>query len=102
MRTLEASKKRWNLCFSEDKIGFDLREAVRDLEDEPSPCQDGVRSVCWKAFLLYGPLSHTSWPKKLTESRDAYFSLREHFLRYIDHPDDLQSAVDPLADDANT
>jgi TBC1 domain family member 5 len=54
-----------------------------------------------QAFLLYGPLSQASWPKKLTDSRNAYSSLREHFLRYIDHPNDLESTVDPLADDAN-
>ncbi|PYI07301.1 RabGAP/TBC [Aspergillus sclerotiicarbonarius CBS 121057] len=29
----------------------------------------------------------------------AYIALKAHFLKYIEHPDDLQSAVDPLADD---
>ncbi len=48
MRTLGASRKRWDVCFSDEKLGLDLREAVRDLEDEPRPCQDGLRSVCWK------------------------------------------------------
>lgn len=57
--------------------------------------------TCSQAFLLYGPLSQASWPKKLADSRSAYTSLREHFLKYIDHPNDLQSAGDPLADDAN-
>ena len=54
-----------------------------------------------QAFLLFGPLSQTTWPKKLAESRSAYTSLREHFLRYINNPDDLQSNVDPLSDDTS-
>lgn len=93
-------RKRWSLLFSDDSIGVDLRQSIKD-GDGFNPCEEGLRSVCWKAFLLYGPPSRASWPKKLAESRSAYTSLRDHFLRYIDHPDDLQSAVDPLADDDN-
>ena len=72
--------------------------------------ESAVLPICWdtvsilisiQAFLLYGPLSQISWPKKLSESRTTYSSLREHFLKYIDHPDDLQSVIDPLADDDN-
>lgn len=93
-------RKRWTLVFPDDAIGVDLRQAVKDGGGF-NPCEDGLRSLCWKGFLLYGPLSQASWPKKLAESRSAYTSLRDHFLKYIDHPDDLQSAVDPLADDDN-
>ena len=58
--------------------------------------------MCWKAFLLYGPISQASWPKKLSEGRQAYSSLRDHFLRFIDNPDDIHSAADPLADDESS
>ncbi|KIW16488.1 hypothetical protein PV08_06543 [Exophiala spinifera] len=54
------------------------------------------------ALLLYGPLSRGSWPKKLAESRAAYDSLKSHFLRYIEHPNNLHSSSDPLADDDNS
>lgn len=54
--------------------------------------------IC-QAFLLFGPLSQSSWPARLAESRGTYKSLRDHFLRFIDHPNDLHSAADPLADD---
>lgn len=37
----------------------------------------------------------------LSDARSAYTSLREHFLRYIERPDELGSAVDPLNDDKN-
>ncbi|PLB33218.1 GTPase-activating protein GYP6 [Aspergillus candidus] len=51
------------------------------------------------AFLLFDNLDRSQWSRKLAESRGAYVALRDHFLKYIDHPDDLQSTVDPLADD---
>lgn len=37
----------------------------------------------------------------MAESRSAYVSLRDHFLRFIEHPNDLHSSADPLADDDN-
>lgn len=50
-------------------------------------------------FLLFEGLDREQWLKKLDESRDAYSALRAHFLKYIEHPDDLESTSDPLADD---
>ncbi len=66
---------------------------VDDIVLEPAT------NSCLQAFLLYGPLSLGSWPKKLAEARSAYVSLRNHFLRFIEHPNDLDSLADPLADD---
>lgn len=37
----------------------------------------------------------STWGKTLSDSRSAYASLREHFLKNIENPDDL-SADDPL------
>ncbi|ETN45617.1 uncharacterized protein HMPREF1541_09449 [Cyphellophora europaea CBS 101466] len=91
---------RWKTIF-ESSIGVDLRQAVRDGEGF-DPCESGLRSVCWKAFLLYGPVSQASWPKQLADSRGTYTSLRDHFLRFIDHPNDLNSQADPLADDESS
>ncbi|KIY00085.1 uncharacterized protein Z520_03770 [Fonsecaea multimorphosa CBS 102226] len=118
MRNFADIRRRWASLFS-TSIGVDLRQAVRDGEGF-DPCEDGLRSVSWKvrdehgsskisyanvnlqAFLLYGPLSQGSWSKKLAESRSAYVSLRDHFLRFIEHPNDLHSSADPLADDENS
>ena len=97
MRPLPDIQKRWSLL-SDDSIGVDFRTSVRD-GDTVDPCEAGLRSVCWKSFLLYGPISLSTWPKKLSESRSAYSSLRDHFLRFIDNPNDIHSATDPLADD---
>lgn len=52
-----------------------------------------------KVFLLFEDVEREQWAQKLDESRDAYTALRAHFLKYIEHPDDLESSVDPLADD---
>ncbi|KIW96515.1 uncharacterized protein Z519_03584 [Cladophialophora bantiana CBS 173.52] len=100
MRTFADIQSRWTSLFS-TSIGVDLRQAVRDGEGF-DPCEEGLRSVSWKAFLLYGPLSQGSWSRKLAESRSVYVSLRDHFLRFIEHPNDLHSSADPLADDENS
>ncbi|RMZ77773.1 hypothetical protein DV737_g4183, partial [Chaetothyriales sp. CBS 132003] len=97
MRSVVDIQKRWATVF-EGAIGVDLRTSVRD-GDGIDPCETGLRSVCWKSFLLYGPVSQSTWPKKLAESRSVYVSLRNHYLKLIDHPDHLYSTADPLADD---
>ncbi|MCJ1307338.1 hypothetical protein MMC25_000984 [Agyrium rufum] len=51
-----------------------------------------------QAFLLFENLDQSTWLKTLEDSRSAYSSLREHFLRYIESTDDM----DPLADDENS
>ena len=87
----------------------------------------GLRSICWKVpfnhvaqalvlfwqfawlalhvdagiqvFLLLGDLDRARWEKTLSDSRSAYSALKEHFLRHINHSDEINSAVDPLTDD---
>ncbi|KAJ5163058.1 uncharacterized protein N7500_004888 [Penicillium coprophilum] len=98
MRTIEETRKRWNVLFSDNDTPSDLRAALQS-EQGGTLCNDGLRSVCWKAFLLFDGLEKREWTSKLDESRDAYRALRDHFLKYIEHPDDLESTVDPLADD---
>lgn len=81
------------------KHGADLQRAVRHNGPE-SPCIAGLRSICWKTFLLGSGSSPTSWHHALLESRSTYASLKDHFLKYIEHPEYLATAsVDPLADD---
>lgn len=52
-----------------------------------------------QAFLLFENLGNAQWPSKISDARSTYVALKEHFLKYVEHPDDLQSSVDPLADD---
>ncbi|KAK3176083.1 hypothetical protein OEA41_007405 [Lepraria neglecta] len=48
-------------------------------------------------FLLFKDTDQSAWTKTLSDSRSAYTSLKEHFLKNIENPDDL-SADDPLTD----
>lgn len=49
-------------------------------------------------FLLFKTLDRSSWPARIAESRSTYASLRSHYLRGIEYPDELGSAVDPLSE----
>ncbi|KAJ5919773.1 hypothetical protein N7454_009608 [Penicillium verhagenii] len=98
MRTIEETRKRWEILFLGNDTSSDLQAALR-AEQSGKLCNEGLRSICWKVFLLFEGLDREEWSQKLDESRDAYTALRDHFLKYIEHPDDLESTVDPLADD---
>ncbi|BCS29170.1 GTPase-activating protein GYP6 [Aspergillus puulaauensis] len=98
MRGIEDSRQRWNILFHSRDTPSDLREALKSEQDD-NICDDGLRSICWKAFLLFENLGHAQWPSKISDARSTYVALKEHFLKYVEHPDDLQSSVDPLADD---
>ncbi|KAM3070260.1 hypothetical protein ACMFMG_010096 [Clarireedia jacksonii] len=76
-------RTRWQTTIASATSLDDFKKSVR-LEGEGNPCTNGLRSVCWK------------------DSRSAYTSLREHFLRFIDHPDELGSTLDPLDDDEHS
>ncbi|KGO76538.1 hypothetical protein PITC_088170 [Penicillium italicum] len=94
MRTIEETRKRWDILFSDNDTSSDLRAALQS-EQGGNLCNDGLRS----SFLLFDGLDKTEWAPKVDEFRDAYRALRDHFLKYIEHPDDLESTADPLADD---
>ncbi|KAI1949763.1 hypothetical protein LOZ57_002240 [Ophidiomyces ophidiicola] len=103
MKTVGESRQRWDALFKYNKLNS-LEELKQELRSKihGNPCEDGLRSICWKAFLLHKSLDQTSWPTQLSDTRAAYTSLRDHFLKYIEHPDDLPSTVDPLAEDDNS
>ncbi|KAI1117940.1 rab-GTPase-TBC domain-containing protein [Nemania sp. NC0429] len=109
MRSLADASARWQETLEHSSSLADLRRAVKDAGPR-SPCLSGCRSVCWKAFLLsqtahitpITPIT-TNWAHVLLESRSSYASLREHFLKYIKHPEYLTAGnSDPLADDSNS
>ena len=55
----------------------------------------------YKVFLLFNSVDRAIWTTILTDSRDGYGALREHFLKDIEHPDEIESAADPLSDNQN-
>ncbi|TPX19892.1 hypothetical protein DIZ76_017685 [Coccidioides immitis] len=103
MRTAEESRQRWDTLFDQHQCAS-LEELGQKLKSKlhGDPCEDGLRSICWKAFLVHKNVDRESWPTQLSDTRGAYTALKDHFLKYIDHPDDLPSAADPLAEDDNS
>lgn len=91
-----AASERWDATFANNGSISDLRRAFKD-DGAQSPCIKGLRSMCWKSFLLFENLDKSTWIKTLSDSRSAYGALRDHFLKDIEHPDDV--SADPLTDD---
>ncbi|TEA13334.1 TBC1 domain family member 5 [Colletotrichum sidae] len=99
MRTLDEAQARWAETLKYAGILPDLQRAVK-YNGTSSPCISGCRSVCWKTFLLFQTVDVADWLHHATESRRYYSEQRDHFLKFINHPEELAKvAVDPLADD---
>ncbi|KAK2594117.1 hypothetical protein QQS21_008172 [Conoideocrella luteorostrata] len=99
MISLEETQSRWRTTQDHCASLDELRRAVK-YNGSSSPCLSGCRSVCWKIFLLSPKESETSWMQALEDGRRDYQERRNHFLRYIQHPEALaELTVDPLADD---
>ncbi|KAI0200419.1 rab-GTPase-TBC domain-containing protein [Astrocystis sublimbata] len=102
MRSLADASARWQDTLKHSSSLADLQRATRDAGDA-SPCISGCRSVCWKAFLLNQTTDTVNWAHALLEARSSYATLREHFLKYIKHPEYLTAGnLDPLAEDSNS
>lgn len=98
MRSLESARESWRELQLYKTLP-ELKEAIR-LESDTSLATTGLRSACWKAFLLFESVDVAEWQRTLAASRSAYNALRSHFFRYIDHPDSLAADLDPLNQDA--
>ncbi|KAF4459198.1 TBC1 domain family member 5 [Fusarium albosuccineum] len=56
-----------------------------------------------KTFLLSTAAEGLSWSQALDDGRRLYTGHREHFLKYIKHPEALvELSIDPLTDDPNS
>lgn len=100
MRSPREATTRWK-----ETIPLDLNELKAKFllsANDSSPCTTGLRSVYWKIFLLFQSTDRSTWSRTLSDSRSAYGSLRSHFLKYIEHPEELSSSIDPLNDDESS
>lgn len=95
MRSLDDARLAWTELTSFATLK-DLKEAVR-LDGDSSIATTGNRSACWKVFLLFEDLNTTTWIRTLSSTRSAYNSLKSHFLRHIENPDELTAGYDPLS-----
>ncbi|TKA31527.1 hypothetical protein B0A54_15661 [Friedmanniomyces endolithicus] len=100
MRSLQDASASWQ-DLKQYKNLKDLQEAVRLDGGHSSPAaSSGLRSACWKTFLLFDSVDTVTWPKTLASSRSAYNSLRMHFLSQLDNQDELSDLMDDEADSA--
>ena len=97
MRDLERARESWQEVKQYGSLR-ELSDAVR-LNGSSSIATRGCRSACWKTFLLFDTLDTTIWPRTLSSSRSAYNSLRTHFLRHLENPDELALGYDPLSEE---
>ncbi|KAM0719954.1 hypothetical protein Q7P37_004089 [Cladosporium fusiforme] len=97
MRSLADAKISWDELKRYPSLA-DLKEAVR-LDGHISAPNNGLRSACWKAFLLFDNIDIASWPRTLLSSRSAYNSLRMHFLRHLENPEEQ---ADPLSEETDS
>jgi TBC1 domain family protein 5 len=95
MRGLDDARAAWEEVRQYQSLR-DLKEAVR-LDGDLSIATAGGRSTCWKLFLLFDSLETATWVRTLSSTRSAYNSLRTHFLRHIENPDELTTGYDPLS-----
>jgi TBC1 domain family member 5 len=95
MRSLDDARLAWEELRRYTTL-HDLKEAVR-LDGTVSLATTGARSACWKVFLLFDDLEPAAWIRTLSSTRSAYNSLRTHFLRHIENPDELTAGFDPLS-----
>ncbi|KAK2737974.1 hypothetical protein FQN57_007328 [Myotisia sp. PD_48] len=100
MKSVAETRARWNILFQSKVQSLDgFKQALELGSEGDNPCKDGLRSVFWKAFLLHKDVDRSQWPVQLADSRVAYMSVRNHFMKYIDNPNDIPSTTDPLAED---
>ncbi|KAF1935692.1 RabGAP/TBC [Clathrospora elynae] len=95
MRSVSEAEKHWRQ--------LDDFHSLTDLKIHVSSHKEpqitaGLRSVCWKIFLVFKTLDRSSWPTHLSHSRKTYESLLTHYLRAIQNPDEFESSVDPLSE----
>ncbi|KAK4199043.1 rab-GTPase-TBC domain-containing protein [Triangularia verruculosa] len=102
MRSLAETKKRWEETFKHGPRISDLQRAIK-FNGSESPCVAGLRSLCWKGFLLFPNASAEEWPQLLRQLRSSYDTLCEQHLNFIRHPEQLAALpFDPLADDPDS
>lgn len=96
MRSLESARESWQELQQYTSL-TDLKQGVR-LDGKSSVATAGCRSACWKAFLIFESVDSSTWLKTLSSSRSAYNSLKTHFMRHLENPDELAANYDPLTD----
>ena len=97
MRKLDSARESWEALKQYETLPA-LKQATRLDDHHRSAPTLGLRSACWKAFLLFDDVDTAAWPRTLSSTRSAYNSLRMHFLRRLENPDEV---ADPLSEETD-
>ncbi|KAA8912709.1 rab-GTPase-TBC domain-containing protein [Sphaerosporella brunnea] len=92
---LRIGRKRWRAVFDG---GHDTVEALK----RERPCVEGLRSVCWRVFLLYADrelVPTAGWIETMRKERRAYEELHLTHVKGLEVEELLEGEVDPLAED---
>jgi len=92
-------RSRWEETFKYGGNIESLQNAIKS-NNISSSSTAGLRSIYWKAFLLYRNAPTDQWLELTRQARSSYAALCEEHLRFIRHPEQLAAvSFDPLADD---
>lgn len=98
MRTLASAVSAWQELRTFRTLE-ELKRAAR-IGIHSSAASTGLRSVFWKAFLLFESFESTTWTKTLLSSRSAYSSLRLHFLRLLENENEVSPDESSFGEDS--
>ncbi|KAL7269782.1 hypothetical protein RUND412_007539 [Rhizina undulata] len=101
MRSLQETRKRWNTIFDSYQSTSSLTAETITLKNgNKRPCDIGIRSICWKLFLLFPKFNPETWPQILRSERSAFSELRNRYLAPFEADAVFEGPnADPLAED---
>ncbi|KAI9889270.1 MAG: hypothetical protein M1814_005645 [Vezdaea aestivalis] len=98
MKTFEEAMDRWGMI-TKDYANLDTMKSFETSGSTKTPATRTLRSICWKAYLLFSQKGdYPFWTKSRDGARAMYADLKKRSMRLVDHPEELH-AVDPLGDD---
>ncbi|TGZ79105.1 RabGAP/TBC [Ascodesmis nigricans] len=99
MLSLNDARLRWNQIFDNFSSASSLKQAISEQLGAEDPCVAGLRSVCWKLFILYPSYTPQLWVPELRVHRSTYEALCTEHLTLIRGGTLGAPDIDPLAED---
>ncbi|KAF9175913.1 TBC1 domain, member 5 [Mortierella sp. AD010] len=76
-------KQKWTEVFEDPNLNLESLKA-RAISQHSNLGRDGIRSVCWKAYLSCLPsVEISTWPLAMEKERESYVELRKKYIRAI-------------------
>ncbi|PWW74436.1 RabGAP/TBC [Tuber magnatum] len=75
-----------------------LQETSESNSRTEGPCGVGLRSVCWRLFLLFPGFKPEAWSRTIRCERAAFEELKRVHVSPFEKAADLSEGIDPLAE----